>query len=124
MKKILSLILVMIMIFALHAKAGVIKTSNSSQSIMLEIAQYNETSSRHRAPMRIDIDAWYNNESNSIDISYDGEASGEVSLYLNGNILDYSTEINTTFALPYTTGIYRIEIISETWSAEGYIQLI
>jgi hypothetical protein len=74
--------------------------------------------------MRIDIDAWYNNESNSIDISYDGEAIGEVSLYLNGNILDYSTEINTTFALPYTTGIYRIEITTETWSAEGYIQLI
>ena len=68
MKKILSLFLVMMM-FALNAMAGESKTSKSSQSIMLEIAQYNETSGRARAPMRIGIEAWYNADSNTIDIT-------------------------------------------------------
>lgn len=123
MKKILFLILVM-MTFALHAMAGESKTSSSSsQGIMLEIAQYKETIGRHRAPMRISIEAWYNAESNTIDITYDGEAEGEVFLYLNGNILDYSPEINSSLILPYSPGLYTIEIVSETWRAEGCIQL-
>ena len=87
MKKILSLFLVMMM-FALNAMAGESKTSKSSQSIMLEIAQYNETSGRARAPMRIGIEAWYNADSNTIDITYDGEAEGEVFLYLNEDIVE------------------------------------
>jgi hypothetical protein len=122
MKKILSLILVMMM-FALNAMAGESKTSKSSQSIMLEIAQYNETSGRARAPMRIGIEAWYNADSNTIDITYDGEAEGEVFLYLNEDIVEYDPKINTSLHLPSSHGLYAIEIISETWTAQGYIQL-
>lgn len=124
MKKFLSLILVM-MTFAFHAIAGESKTSTSpSQGIMLEIVQFKETSGRHRAPMRVSIEAWYNAESNTIDITYDGETEGEVFLCLNGNILDYSPEINSSIMLPHSSGLYTIEIVSETWSAKGDIRLV
>lgn len=123
MKKILSLILVMIT-FAFQAIAGESKTStSSSQGIMLEIAQFKETSGRHRAPMRVNIEAWYNADSNTIDISYDGEAEGEVFLYLNQDIVEYDSKINASLHLPSSHGLYTIEIISETWIAQGYIQL-
>lgn len=122
MKKILSLILVMMM-FALHAMAEESKTSKSSQRIMLEIAQYNETSDRARAPMRIGIEAWYNAESNTIDITYDGEAEGEVFLYLNEDIAEYDSKINTSLQIPSHSGLYKVEIIGEHWIAYGSIQL-
>lgn len=122
MKKFLSIILVVIM-FAFHAMAEESKTSNSSQSIMLEIAQYNETSGRIRAPMRIGIEAWYNAESNTIDITYDGEAEGEVFLYLNEDIVEYYSKINTSLQIPSCSGLYKVEIIAERWIACGYLQL-
>lgn len=123
MKKFLFLIIA-IMTFTLHAIADEpTPSTSSSQGIMLEIAQYKETPIRHRSPMRITIEACYNAETNSIEISYDGEAEGEVFLYLNGDIIDYGSDINTSFVLPQSSGLYRIEIISEIWIAEGYIQL-
>lgn len=123
MKKILSLILVMIT-FAFHAIAGESKTSTTpSQGIMLEIAQYNETIGRHRAPMRINIEAWYNAESNTIDITYDGEAEGEVLLYLNQDIVEYDSKINTSLQIPLIPGLYKIEIHTSSWLAEGYISI-
>jgi len=122
MKKILSLILVMMM-FALNAMAGESKTSKSSQSIMLEIAQYNETTGRARAPMRIGIEAWYNADSNTIDITYDGEAEGEVFLYLNGDIVEYDSKINTSLQIPSYSGLYQIKIIGDRWVAYGSILL-
>jgi hypothetical protein len=122
MKKIVSFILVIVM-FALHAMAEEPKSSKSSKNIMLEIAQYNETSGRARAPMRIGVGAWYNAETNAIEISYYGKAEGEVFLYLDENIVEYDSTINTSLPLPSSHGLYAIEIISETWSAHGYIQL-
>jgi hypothetical protein len=122
MKKIFTLILV-IMTFALHAIAQGSNEDTSSKGIVLEYSQYTETSGRHRAPMRMDnIEAWYNAESNSINILYDGDATGEVFLYLNNNIIEYDSEINTSFQISIP-GLYKIEIIGETWIAQGYIQL-
>lgn len=122
MKKILFLILVM-MTFAFHAMAGESKTRKSSEGILLEIAQYNQTSGRHRAPMHVNIEAWYNADSNTIDISYDGEAEGEVFLYLNESIIEYDSKINTTLQIPEYSGLYKIEIIGDHWIAHGHIQL-
>lgn len=109
--------------FALHAIAEESITSKSSQSIMLEIAQYNEPTGRARAPMRIGIEAWYNAESNTIDISYDGEAEGEVFLYLNGNVAEYDSKINTSFQISSYLGLYQIKIIGDRWVAYGFILL-
>lgn len=121
MKKILSLILVM-MALVFQAKAQESNSSTSSNGIILEYSNLNHTTGRHRAPLRINIEAWYNAENNSINISYDGETTGEAFLYLNNNIIGYDSEINTSFQVS-SPGLYKIEIVGETWIAQGYIQL-
>ena len=72
--------------------------------------------------MRITIEAYYNEENGTLEICYDGEATGETFLYVNDNIVGYSSEINTTFQIE-EPGIYRIEILGESWIAEGSLQL-
>lgn len=123
MKKILSLILLMTaIIFTSFAEDS--KDNSTCKPIQLESHPIagSGSSTRPRAPMYIDIDAWYDSEEQVINISYDGDADGEVLLYLNGNIVDISSEINTTFRIQ-SPGLYQIEIITENWTAEGSIQL-
>lgn len=122
MKKILSLILVM-MAIAFQSIAQEPKGNSSSQTVGLELRQFNNNPTVHRAPMRMDIEAYYNAESHTIDIYYDGEAAGEVFIYLNETIIGYDSQINTSLPIPATPGLYRIEILGETWIAQGYIQL-
>ena len=123
MKKILSLILVM-MAVTLPVIAQESTSSSSTRRVGLEVTQtYGHPTTAHRAPARISIAAWYNIANNSIDISYNGEAEGEVFLYLNGNLIGYDSIINTSLQLPSSSGLYTIEIISEAWIAQGYIQL-
>lgn len=123
MKKLLSLVIVMIMA-AFQAMAQESKTNTSSQCIKLEITQHEvHKTGVHRAPMHVSIEAFYDAESNSINISYNGESVGEVYLYLNGTFMDYSPEINTSLQIPSTSGLYQIEIVCETWIARGDIQL-
>lgn len=122
MKKILSLILVM-MAVTLPVIAQESSSSSSTKRVGLEVTQtYGRPTTAHRAPMRINIEAYYNEGNGTLDICYDGEASGEVYLYINDTIVGYDSELNTSFQIS-TPGLYRIEIISETWIAQGYIQL-
>lgn len=98
-------------------------SSSSTRRVGLEVRQTQETATTvHRAPMRINIEAFYNEGSGTLDICYNGEAIGEVFLYLNDNIIGYDSELNTSFQIS-TPGLYRIEIIGETWIAQGYIQI-
>lgn len=122
MKKLLSLIIA-VMMLSFQAIAQESETTTSSQQIFLEHTTRNLTYERPRAPMRVNIEAFYNAESHTIDISYDGEANGEVFLYLNDDIIGYDSSINTSIQIPYVSGLYRIEIVSDTWIAQGYIQL-
>lgn len=122
MKKILSLILVMIAV-TLPVIAKESTSGSSTTRVGLEVAQtYGHTTTAHRAPMRINIEAWYNSESKSIEILYDGAANGEVFLYLNENIIGYDSELNTSFQIS-TPGSYKIVIVGESWTAQGYLQL-
>lgn len=122
MKKILSLILVM-MAVTLPVIAQESTSSSSTRRVGLEVTQtYGHPTTAHRAPMRINIEAYYNEENGTLDICYNGEAVGEVFLYLNDNIIGYDSELNTSFQISIP-GLYRIEIIGETWIAQGYIQL-
>ena len=57
-----------------------------------------------------------------MEICYDGETLGETFLYLNGNVAGYDSEINTSFQIS-SPGLYKIEVISESWIAVGYIEL-
>ena len=122
MKKILSLILVM-MAVTLPVIAQESSSSSSTKRVGLEVTQtYGRPTTAHRAPMRINIEAYYNEGNGTLDICYDGAASGEVYLYINDTIVGYDSELNTSFQIS-TPGLYRIEIISATWIAQGYIQL-
>lgn len=121
MKRILSFILVMIAI-ALPSIAKEPNENSPTQHVELEFRRSQNTPTILHAPMRINIDVYYNNENETLEICYDGEATGEVFLYLNENIIGYDSELNTSFQIS-TPGLYRIEIIGETWIAQGYIQL-
>lgn len=122
MKKILSLILVMIAV-TLPVFAQGSTSSSSTRRVGLEVRQTQEPATKvHRAPMRINLEAYYNEENGTLDICYNGEAIGEVFLYLNENIIGYDSDINTSFQIS-ESGLYRIEIVGETWIAQGYIQI-
>jgi len=123
MRRILAFITVMITI----AFQSIAKESNNDSSTIpvgIEVHKKHNNSSRnmHRAPMRINIEAYYDEASHTLDIMYDGEAEGEVFLYLNGSVIEYDSVINTSFQI-YTPGLYKIEIISESWVAEGYFSI-
>lgn len=122
MKKVLYLFFAMLAIsFSSLAEES---TGNKSHTVGLEFDYLSDNSSTvHRAPMRINIDAYYDAMTNTVEISYNGEEDGEVFLYLNDNIIDYDCQINTTFYLPTNTGSYSIEIVTESWVASGYIHL-
>lgn len=122
MKKFLVLICAIITI-CITSVAEETPNNSTPKNIGLEYSIKSNGSSIHRAPTRINIYAYYDATTNSVEISYSGEEEGEVFLYLNDNIIDYNCQINTTFQLPTTTGSYSIEIITESWTARGYIQL-
>lgn len=76
-----------------------------------------------RAPLSVQIEAYYNAEPNTIDIIYDGVADGEVYLYFGDDIVGYDSQINTTLQVPANKGVYTIEIVTASWTAYGSIQL-
>ncbi len=130
MKKILSLILVMTtIVFQSLANEAMSSSStrpvsSSTRPVGLEVHQkHNNTSPAiHRAPLRIDIEVFYDLENQTLVVMYDGECTGEVFLYLNENIVGYDSEINTSFQIS-NQGLYKIEIIGDTWIGVGYLQL-
>lgn len=77
----------------------------------------------HRAPMRVNLEAYYYAETNLIVISYDGEATGEVTVYHNGEIVASDTELNTVLSIGGTPGLYTIEITTDSWTAVGSFEL-
>lgn len=94
-----------------------------SQPVEFEVRQKQGTTTpAHRIPARINIQAYYNVEEGTLEVYYDGEAVGETFLYLNGNIIGYDTKINTSFPIA-TPGRYKIEIVSDSWTAIGFLQL-
>jgi hypothetical protein len=122
MKRILALFLVMMSI-VLPSIAQNSQERSKSKVIELDLRAGTQKPTMLRAPMRISVEAYYNIECNTIDIVYEGCSDGEVTLYLNDNIIGYDSIINTSFQLPSISGLYRIEIVSENWSAQGYIQI-
>lgn len=121
MKKIFSLILVMMaIVFPSFAEES--KDDASSEEVDLTLEKSEPTQNIHRSAMRININAYYNAMSRTIDIYYIGEAEGEVFLYLNGIAVDYSSELNTTFQLS-GSGLYQIEVITSSWKATGSIKI-
>lgn len=122
MRRLLSLIFA-IMAIAFHSVAEDTKTEeNSTKDIMLEYSQYSDDNKRHRAPMRISIEAYYETSTNSIVI-YNSNTEGEVFLYQNGIEIGYDSQINTTLSLPTLHGTYVLEIVGGSWIAKGTLTL-
>ena len=76
----------------------------------------------HRSPMRIPVEAWYDAAAETISILYYGDETGEANLYLNGQLIESSSEINTTFSAS-KSGFYTIEITTDSWTATGTIEI-
>lgn len=87
MKKLLSLLGVLIIIGCLQANAA-------KSGVYMDFYKYGhegKNTTVHRSPMRIPIDVYYDDELRQIEIS--GSADIDVQIFLcdiNGNTLDYS----------------------------------
>ena len=124
MIRFLTALFLLTMTFAFSSNAQESTGGTSSKPIILDSHPIDNNSKPkpHRAPMSMNIEAYYDQVRHSIKIYYDGEADGEVFLYLNDNVVGYSSEINTTFQIE-EPGIYRVDILCDSWIAEGSIQL-
>ena len=76
----------------------------------------------HRAPIRIPLEVWYDAVASTISITYIGDVSGEVLIYRDGQLIDSSSEINTTFQV-LESGLYVIEINTDSWTATGNFEI-
>lgn len=122
-----------ILLYLIFAIIGItiptIASAESNKSLSYTIGmevhsnQNNSSTTVHRSSMNIAIDVIYYPETNTIEISYNGDFNGEVYLYKDNDIIEWGNEINTSFQLPSAYGLYRIEIITDNWIALGYIQL-
>lgn len=76
-----------------------------------------------RSPMNLPIDVFYDNETHQIEVSGNEEVMAQIFLCdENGNVLDYSLNINAVLDVPcYYSGIIIIRIESENWIATGKI---
>lgn len=123
MKKIFTIILTC-MALALPMIAQESNGKSTSRPITLETHTKDDQPHNpiHRAPMRICVEAWYDAASSILSIIYDGEAEGEVALYRDGQLINVSSEINTTFMIP-GSGFYSVEINTEVWTATGEFEI-
>ena len=122
MKKLLSLLGVLIIIGCLQANAA-------KSGVYMDFYKYGhegKNTTVHRSPMRIPIDVCYDDELRQIEIS--GSADIDVQIFLcdiNGNTLDYSHCMNTVLNIPYGfSGIIILRIESEEWIATGKIAVL
>ena len=123
MKKIFTIILAF-MALALPMTAQESDSKPKSKPVILSTHPLNDKPNPtiHRTPMRICVEAWYDATSSTLSIIYDGEAEGEVCLYRDGELIDSSSVINTTFLIP-ESGFYSVEINTKTWTATGSIEI-
>ena len=122
MKKIFTIILVLMACF-LPSLAEDSKGNQSTQSVGLEFHNISNNSTViHRAPMHINIEAWYDAALGTISINYAGETEGEVNLYCNGELVATSGDINATFMVA-ESGLYTVEILTDSWIATGTIEI-
>ena len=112
------------MIFVATSFAQTSQGNSNSQNIGMKVQNNTggSISGINRAPLNLDIEAFYDADSECINVCYTGDATGEVYLYLNETIVDYSPEINASFQIS-VPGLYTIEIIGGGWTATGCIQL-
>ncbi len=85
----------------------------------------NEISIKRRTPANFPIYAYYDDETNQIEVEGPDHMTGEVFLYDEAGMpLGYSSSLNTVFDLPDNFhGLVLIEWIGEDWDANGGIEV-
>lgn len=120
MKKFLLIaIAIMSLSFSTYAEGS--KTKPGTRQLKLELSRNNDSGSMHRAPSEINMEVFYDFENHIIIVS--GDADAEVNLYFDGRLIEHSDSLNTTFYVSESDGIYMLEIIADSWSAIGYIEV-
>lgn len=123
MKKFMTIVIVMMaLILPLSAKEQQSGSSSSQTTDIVIDLNLKKPGKIPRAPMKINISAIYDAADNRIDIVYKGESEGEAFLYLNGAVVGYDSELNTSFEVG-EPGLYTIEIHTEGWIAYGELQI-
>lgn len=97
---------------------GAATENSSNEPIELEIEIPISNPKPMRAPLHIEIEAIYDILTKTIIISYGGETKGEVRLYLNGDLIYLSSDINCVVPIS-SSGSYHIEIQTPNWTAIG-----
>lgn len=120
MKKFL-LIAIAIMSISFPTYAEGSKTKPGTRQLKLELSRNSDTGSMHRAPSEINMEVLYDIENHIIIVS--GDADAEVNLYFDSRLIEHSDSLNTTFYVSESDGIYMLEIIADSWSAIGYIEV-
>lgn len=83
----------------------------------------NQNSERNRMPIRLPIEVVYDSEERTVCVTSDCDINAEVYLYdYRGCMIAHSTGFGVTMAIP-TTGYYTVYIDSESWYAEGSIEV-
>ncbi|MDE6835906.1 MAG: hypothetical protein K2J03_02990 [Muribaculaceae bacterium] len=77
---------------------------------------------RPRAPMRVDLKAYYYAGPGLIEVVYNGAAEGVVNLYLDGMLIDHAEQLNCSFQVK-GGGFYEIEVVTDSWIAAGQFTL-
>lgn len=118
MKKLLLLIGVLISI--------ALQTSASKTEVYMEYRKYGrstQSTTVRRTPMQLPVEVIFDSETRQIEISCDDDLDAQV--YLcdeNGNILDYSSCLNTVLNVPDNySGVLIIRIEGEDWISTGEI---
>lgn len=122
MKK-LTLLIIVFMTSIFPSFADKAKETKETHPIFLEYKTKKSETIRHRAPERFSIEAFYEAASNSITIIYDGAAEGTATLSYEGTVIASQPEINTTFQLPYESGLYSVQVETANWTATGSLEL-
>lgn len=97
------------------------KRTHQSQNIELNFRAGDKNSTIHRNPLNMNVEVSFDPEINCLYVS--GDADAEVNLYFDGRLIEHSDSMNTTFYVSESGGIYMIEIITDSWSAIGYIEV-
>lgn len=122
MKRSISLIFVIAgTVLSLLAQNPSVNSTKSPIDLELNRRDNDPKPAVHRVPIHLNIEAFYDSESHTIEILNNGNSEGETFLYLDDIVIDYNSEINTTFQIP-KSGLYKIEIVTENWEAFGYIK--
>lgn len=123
MKKIFTHILAC-MAIALPLSAQDSKGNSTPEPIILKSLPLDNhpTTPIHRAPIRVEAEAWYEPTTETISIIYYGEAEGEANLYKDGLLIDNSSELNVTFPVS-GSGFYTVEIITDNRTLTGSIEI-